>query len=484
MTELSTRLDDWSDRLSPIVVKEIRQMVRSREFNYAFGISLLLGFIIAFFGLADALTSAGTSGSRIFIAQMVCLGLLGVIVVPLGAFNALRSERVDQTLDLITQTTLTARNIVVGKIMTQWVKLTLFFAGLAPFITMSFLLGGVDLTTILLSLAVLFMWSMWVCAACLFLSSATQSRAMSIVVFAGMAIVGLWALVSAPALVFFVFATGPGPRPLILDISWVLAGSTALCLVSMTNLMLLAVNRLSLAIEDRSTALRVGFFVQFLLIIVCFVVPYFAGTPGYTPEDTVEGMAAFCGLQLALTSVFSVTEDMVLSRRVFRRVQRSLKWPWFAIFRPGGGRGAMWILMQMAVLLAVARIIGSKSFDWALAICSYICFFSGTPTAILRRIFKSRFKTAYFRAAILLFFPTLGVSADLLQYLFSPGLIFDGSFSAYHMLNPFRALANWGTVERQGWQWWPMVLGIIGLLAYLELYHLGRREDKDAAQSH
>jgi hypothetical protein len=179
-----------------------------------------------------------------------------------------------------------------------------------------------------------------------------------------------------------------------------------------------------------------------------------------------------------------VTEDLVLSRRVFRRVQRSLKWPWLAIFRPGGGRGAMWILTQMLILLAVAWSIGSKSFNWALAIYCYILFFSGTLTAILRNFFGSRFKTAYFRVAIILFFPILGVMADLLQYLFSPGFIFDGTFSAYHMMNPFRALANWNTVESQGWHWWPMVLGVIGLLSYLELYRLQRREDRHAAKSH
>ena len=169
-------------------MKEIRQMVRGRDFNYSFGISLLAGFFVAFFGLGYALTSIGESGAWVFSALMVCLALLGLIVVPLGAFSALRSERVDQTLDLITQTTLTPRGIVIGKLMTQWVKLITLFAGLAPFIAMSFLLGGIDLLTILISLCVLFMWSMWVCSLCLFLSAASQARAMSALIFIGMII--------------------------------------------------------------------------------------------------------------------------------------------------------------------------------------------------------------------------------------------------------------------------------------------------------
>src|SRR4029453_9604368 len=180
MTTLLARFDDWSDRLSPILVKEVRQMVRAREFNYAFGIALVIGLLVAFLGLADAVTSVGTSGSRVFIALMFVRGVLGFFVVPAGTFSTLRAERADQTLDLITQTALTPRRIVFGKLFPQCVKVTTLFAGMAPFITMSFLLGGIDLLTILISLVVLFMWSMWMCAASLFFSSASQSRMMGV----------------------------------------------------------------------------------------------------------------------------------------------------------------------------------------------------------------------------------------------------------------------------------------------------------------
>jgi hypothetical protein len=87
------------------------------------------------------------------------------------------------------------------------------------------------------------------------------------------------------------------------------------------------------------------------------------------------------------------------------------------------------------------------------------------------------------RAAILLFFPIIGISADFFQYLVAPGRVFDGSYSTYHVLNPFRTLANWRLVEALRWQWGPLAMGLIGLVAYLELYRLNRREDKNAAHS-
>ena len=170
-------LEDRSDWLSPIVVKEVRQIVRSREFSFSFAVSLVAALAVAFYGAADATRGNGTSGSGTFIALMVCLTLLGMLVVPIGAFSALRAERMEQTLELVTLTALSPRRIIIGKIMAQAVKLLTLFAAMAPFMTMSFLLGGIDFFTILLSLLVLFAWSLWACAAFVFLSTLFQSRA-------------------------------------------------------------------------------------------------------------------------------------------------------------------------------------------------------------------------------------------------------------------------------------------------------------------
>src|SRR5688572_30764768 len=323
MSTILARLDDWSDRLPAIVVKEVRQMVRGREFTYSFGLSLLAGLLVGLIAMGETIAASGTTGGQVFSALMFCLGVVGLIVVPLGAFSTLRNERADQTLDLITQTSLSPRNIVLGKLMTQWVKLLTLFAGVSPFIAMSFLLGGVDLQSILASLAVLFMWSMWVCAACLFLSSASQSRAMSAAVLVGLGIVALWVLGAGSSLLFVLVRGGLGV-PSVAGYGWPLVISTVLCLVSMTNLILLAENRLALAIEDSSTALRVGFFVQYLLILTCITGPYYYGLAGYSTGDLIEILVALGGIHLAVTAIFAVTEDMVLSRRVFRRVQKSL----------------------------------------------------------------------------------------------------------------------------------------------------------------
>jgi hypothetical protein len=252
----------------------------------------------------------------------------------------------------------------------------------------------------------------------------------------------------------------------------------------MTNFVLLAENRLSLPIEDRSTALRIGFFVQYLLILACIVGPLVWGVAYYTGSDVVEVLVVIGGIHLAITSIFAVTEDMELSRRVFKRVQKSLRWPWFAIFRPGGGRGAAWILAQMLITLGIGVAVGTgQEFRWLLATCCYIVFFSGLPAVIARHMFNNSIRTAYVRASILLFFPIVAVAADIFQFFVMPSRVLDGTFSAYHILNPFRTLTGWPRVETEGWHWGTFMMGLLGLLAYADLYRMNRREDRHAASS-
>src|SRR5688500_5250552 len=241
-------LEAMSDRLSPLVVKEGRQLVRGREFLLSFGSSLLVGLTLSAFGAASALSGSSTSGRWTFGLLMGGLALLGLAVVPLGAFSTLRQERLEQTLDLITLTSLTPRRIVIGKLLAQVVKLMILFAAIAPFIMMSFLLGGIDLATILVSLVVLFMASVWVSAFFLLVSATSQSRAVSALVFGSVAIVALFGVPFVRSLLFAMSrgAFVPGVAFMPVGVPWrMFAIMFSFWLASLVNLVLLAENRLS-----------------------------------------------------------------------------------------------------------------------------------------------------------------------------------------------------------------------------------------------
>jgi len=485
-------LDRRSDDVSPLVVKEARQVVRSREFLLSFSASLLAGMAVAFGGATAALSGSTTSGRGTFAALMGCLGFLGLFVVPIGAFNTLRNERMEQTLELITLTSLTPRRVVIGKLLSQSVKLLTLFAAFAPFIAMSFLLGGIDLTTILTSLTLLYMASVWVGALCLFLSTLFKSRAGSGLVFG---VVALFAIVLLPiglsvfrAAVFGVaaptmFGSGFGSAAMFKELTvlgtfWV---------TTLVNFVLLAKHRLSLATEDGVTPLRIGFFAQFLLTVWWALVSLFSTYR----SATVETMTALGAIHLAIVAVFIVTEEMSVPRRVLHRltmesgIRRLL-----ALFSPGAGRGAAYVAAQMVVLMAVIVIARSLTgglhppaagLRRILAACGYICFFTAVPVVVFRRVAPSRISPFKLRAAVLCAVAAALVLPDILHYLIFRPDVLDLSYSARHLINPFRTLAHWAEVEARGWTVMPLVIGVTGLLAYIRLFILGARATAQAA---
>jgi hypothetical protein len=479
-------LDDKSDWLSPIAVKEVRQIVRAREFNYAFAASLVAALAIAFFGAADALTGRGTTGSWTFMALMVCLALLGLVVVPTGAFSALRNERMEQTLELITVTALSPRRVVIGKLLAQAVKLITLFAALAPFIAMSFLLGGVDFVTILLSLGIVFMWSVWTAAAFLFLSTLLKSRAQSSVAF-GVAAVLMLMILGVSRLPFFFIRGGLGPMiggPTRSALWWTLAIMISACLVTMTNLILLAENRLSVASGNRVTPLRIGFLVQFFLI-VGWTLSFMTGTPR-TQADAVTALGTIGGLHLAMVAMFTVTEDLIVPRRALVEMQRPSSWGWIrTLFYPGGGRGAAYVLTQMAFLLTAASLFrpDATRLRWFVAMCGYICFFTGVPAFIYRWMRPASDASLKLRVVVLLLLPLSMMLPDVLYYVFGQPAVLDLAYGRRHLVNPMRTLANWGVVESFRWSVVPFVMGATGLIAYVGLILLGRRMTAGGASS-
>ena len=479
---LLARLERASDWLNPIVVKEVRQMVRGRDFMSSFGSCLFAGLLVAFFGAGNALSGEGASGRWTFVALMTCLSILGLAVVPLAAFSGLRIERMEQTLELITLTALSPRRVVIGKLMAQGVRLATLFAAVAPFIAMSFLLGGVDLVTILLALLVLFLWSLWASSAGLFLSTLLKSRAMSGLVFAGVGIMALMMFGISRPLFFLLsrgaFATGVGfgvvPSPG--QSWWMLAITTTACLMTMVNLVLLAENRLSLSTENRVNPLRIGFFAQILLIAGWFLT--FINEPPGTETTVITLYGLFGGVHLALVAAFTVTEDLIVPRRALLQMQRPSRWRRLVtMFGPGGGRGAAYVLAQMAVFLGAAWLFDPPAMRlrWLVAICAYICLFTGVPTLLFRLARPGRPASLHLRAGLLLVLSLSLLLPDLMNYVLSQPDTLGFHYAARHLINPLRTLANWGTVEANGWLWVPTLLGLTGLGSYWLLIQVGRR---------
>ncbi|NJK91911.1 MAG: hypothetical protein HC904_08840 [Blastochloris sp.] len=118
---MTPQKDDFPDWLSPALVKELRQGIRTRAFVATF---LLLQTLLALMVMLVALSHEATPDSNTlqtingFFWFLVCTQLL--FVMPCRALGALSSEIKANTLELMTLSELSAWRIVCGK----WISLT------------------------------------------------------------------------------------------------------------------------------------------------------------------------------------------------------------------------------------------------------------------------------------------------------------------------------------------------------------------------
>ncbi|MFN0087781.1 MAG: ABC transporter permease [Blastocatellia bacterium] len=144
----------WSDRVNPIVIKELRQAVRSR-----FVVAALLTLLVvqlAAMGLY-LLTAAGsildfTAGRSAFLLLYAILLAVSLLFVPLYTALRLAAERSDSNVDLLFITTIKPRSIIAGKMLAAFMLTLLIFSACTPFMTFTFFLRGIDLLSIFAAL--------------------------------------------------------------------------------------------------------------------------------------------------------------------------------------------------------------------------------------------------------------------------------------------------------------------------------------------
>lgn len=131
-----------SDRLSPILVKELRQGIRSRLFTGSFLLVQALLFLFGLsFVLSDSLQKDATAGSA-FFWMMLALPL--VVLVPASASQAVEREVSGRTLELLLLTRLSSYRIVFGKWASVVLQTSLLLVSALPYVILRYFLGGID----------------------------------------------------------------------------------------------------------------------------------------------------------------------------------------------------------------------------------------------------------------------------------------------------------------------------------------------------
>jgi hypothetical protein len=408
--QLEALLTRLSERLNPILVKEARQALRSRQFTTTFFLTLIAGWAWSFLGLAYIGPAAyySADGPTMFYGYHVILALPLLVVVPYAAFHSLSSERQDRTFELLSITSLEARQILSGKLGGSMLQMMIYLSAIFPCLAFTYLLRGLDIFTIIL--AVIYTCSMSLGAsvfALMFasLAPARQRLISQAVPLAAALIGGFWINIS----VIFGMLVGAGGA--LIDSADFWEGNLAALTFyacGFAIVFLAARSQLTPPMQNRSTALRVAL----VMTQVCGLAWAAWGQMRWG-GNMMFALVYFSTILWFIAGIYLTGESSRLSQRVKRDLPQSLLGRIFLTwFAPGPGTGYLFVIANMSALtlmasapfdelaaalrasvpqatparLAVIRLTRSDVLETAIIATSYLIIYLGIGKLILATI--------------------------------------------------------------------------------------------------
>jgi hypothetical protein len=364
LRSLFGKLDDW---LNPIVVKELRQAVRSRVV-----VSVLLLFLLLQVGLFGLFilqmeTARGPNEAMFRAGREVFRVLQGILIgtcllVPLYAGLRLGAECSDTNVDLLFISTLRPRSIVAGKLLSSLVLVLLVFSACTPFMTFSYLLRGLDIPTIGLVLYIDFMVVLWAIQAALFLAVIPVPlvvRGLFLLAGIGM-LIGLFSGVLGTTSMLIETGLGTFPDPWLF---WLGLLSTTLVEVGLAGLLFMwSVAILNPPSANRALPVRLyllGFWLATLLVAI-----YWSNKlKSYGPLGS---WVILNGLLFALQLFLSLNEREQWGPRVARTIPQPvwLRLPAFLLYSGSAGGVLFSVLMIELTFWGGGMLVLGQSTGW------------------------------------------------------------------------------------------------------------------------
>lgn len=367
---IEQRLIALTERANPILVKETRQALKSRQFLVTFVIVLLGCWIVSFVGVAlvGPQIYYAASGPGLLIAYYTILALPLALIVPYTAFRSLAAEQEELTYDLLSITALGARQIVTGKLLSATVQMLVYVCAVAPCIAFTFLLRGVDALTVAVLLAVAVLGSLMLCMISLLIGAIAKAKHTQIVTSVALVLGLFGAFVAATSLGTLIITEGSSVFQE--EAFWVVAFGILMIYVTTFGLLrAAAAAQIAFISENRSTPMRRWMLAQ----QACFCgwiggILYAAWV--YSPNSfsssdfnnlacAIVAMGAFYwyGMGAMLTS-----EWPHLSRRVQRSLpQSTLGRAFLSLMNPGPGAGYLFAVANLTSLVIGAFLVLSFS---------------------------------------------------------------------------------------------------------------------------
>ncbi|MFT3840015.1 MAG: ABC transporter permease [Myxococcaceae bacterium] len=455
------------ERVNPIIVKEIRQGLRTRAFWIFFSL-MLFGCLVISLVAAATTESYSNDGKGYFMAYDVCLALVLFFVIPYSAFRSMAREREEETWVLLTLTGLGPKAILRGKMGSFMLQGGLYACAAAPFLLFSYYLNGIDLPTIVLAVAAAVTWQLFLTAVCVSMATLAESKLVrGVLHFFTLAILlqgtGMGIGVTAGMMEGFRdFWSKDGALAFASGILFGL-GSWGVLLYEA------AAARMSLLTESYARGPRIAMVVQLLGMLGFFI----WGALASNEAGVSAAGAVACSAQLMVVGLFVASDHDGMARSLW------LKRPRFSLFKPGALRGFRLVMLMFAALTAVfmGLIItakgSGKEFALVIAAPAYGALYIALPM-ILARLVKAApgQRPALTRVLAIGLFVLGAGGPPLFSALFGG----DGDAPLINILNPVVGLVNLGDEKGDA----PMQLVVlwgITLAMVLLAHEMARKQD-------
>ena len=336
-----TRLERLGDRFNPIVVKEVRQALKSRQFVFTFLLLLLAAWAGSIFGVSYLGESIdyGSSAVTFYAGFLFTLCAATLVIVPFSTFRSIVEERTETTLELLQITALSPVQIVRGKILSAMVQVLVYYCAIAPFIAFTALLPGFDVIQVSFSQVMLLITAL--CFSLIALAIGTQARNTTLQSLSSLFVI---ALAVGGMMTFFGFMTAAGNRiqfdeP---DTWWALALVVFLGLSTGYVCEQAAIAQLTFDSDNRSTGIRLATGAQWLFCWIGLLTFLIVRQRQPMTSDVWTAILTLTAMQITAAGLLFVGAPDSLSRHVSRGLPRSrtLRVLWTP-FLPGAARAAL-----------------------------------------------------------------------------------------------------------------------------------------------
>jgi hypothetical protein len=350
MATASARLERWSDRIPPVLLREVRQSLRGRVFRLVFLLVLTAGIVaaIAVAAVGEITLREPTEiGRDLFDLLVGGLFLTCLVQVPFSAFQSLAAEWDDDTYELLALSNLRPRRIVAGKLLGALLQSMLHVCALTPGIVFCFLLRGVGLLEIALLIGGILILGTTYSAIGIALASLSRLRVVRGMLLAVFVLLVVFVSIGLNETVRMeLLFRGSSSTEVLMLGTMLLACSLGLVFLGLE----VAAARLAHAEENRSTGVRCVVAATILALFAWLQVMLM--TFGYDSEPAVYASMAFATLGALFAGAF-VTERDSLGRRARIDTPRSpLLAGLLAPLLPGGARGLLFAALLLGGALA------------------------------------------------------------------------------------------------------------------------------------